>query len=122
MARLLLLDVSSLMYRAHFALPDSIRGPEGRRVGAVHGYLDMVARLLVSRRPDEAVHVYDHDWRPAGRTRIYPGYKAKRPPAPAVMGRTRQRSDGQRLDCPMSGARVQSSRFSKTTLGIPGPK
>ena len=82
MAHRFLLDVSSLMYRAHFAMPDSIRGPDGQPMGALHGYLDMVHRLLVSRHPDEVVHVYDHDWRPTARTSIYPAYKATRPPEP----------------------------------------
>jgi 5'-3' exonuclease len=78
----ILLDVSSLMYRAFFALGDAVRSADGRPVGAVHGYLDMVERLILSRRPDEVVHVYDHEWRPMARTDIYPGYKAKRPPDP----------------------------------------
>jgi 5'-3' exonuclease len=78
----LLLDVSSLMYRAFFALGDTITAPDGRPVGAVHGYLDMVARLVTSRRPDEVVHVYDHEWRPVARTDIYPAYKGNRPPDP----------------------------------------
>jgi 5'-3' exonuclease len=82
MTHRLLLDVSSLMYRAHFALGDSVRQPDGQPVGAVHGYLDMVVRLLNNRRPDEAVHAYDHDWRPTARTEIYPAYKANRPPEP----------------------------------------
>jgi 5'-3' exonuclease len=51
-------------------------------MGTVHGYLDFVTRLLVSRRPDEVVHVYDHDWRPVARTDIYPGYKSDRLPDP----------------------------------------
>ena len=50
----------------------------GGRAGALHGYLDMVTRLVVSRRPDEVVHAYDHEWRPVARTDIYPGYKATR--------------------------------------------
>jgi 5'-3' exonuclease len=82
MAHRMLLDVSSLMYRAHFAMRDAVRAPDGRPVAAVHGYLDMVHRLLVTRRPDEVVHVYDHDWRPTARTEIYPAYKANRPPDP----------------------------------------
>lgn len=82
MAHRLLLDVSSLMYRAFFALGDTITAPDGRPVGAVHGYLDMVARLVTSRRPDEVVHVYDHEWRPVARTDIYPAYKGNRPPDP----------------------------------------
>ena len=78
----LLLDVSSLAYRAYFALKDSVRAPDGRPMGAVHGYLGMVTRLMVTRRPDSIVHVYDHDWRPTARTLLYAGYKAGRPPEP----------------------------------------
>jgi 5'-3' exonuclease len=81
----LVLDVSSLMYRAFFALGDTVTSPGGRPVGAVHGYLDMVTRLLVSRRPDEVVHVYDHEWRPVARTNMYPGYKANRLPDPEAL-------------------------------------
>ncbi len=76
------LDVSSLLYRAHFALGDSVHGPDGQPIAAVHGYLDMVTRLLRSRHPDQTVHVYDHDWKPIARTDIYPAYKAARPDEP----------------------------------------
>jgi 5'-3' exonuclease len=82
MSHRLLLDVSSLMYRAHFAIGEAVRSPAGRPVGAVHGYLDMVVRLIVSRHPDEVVHAYDHEWRPVARTDLYAGYKANRPPDP----------------------------------------
>jgi 5'-3' exonuclease len=74
----LLLDVSSMGYRSYFALGDAVRAPDGTSIGAVVGYLDMVTRLIVNRRPDEVVHVYDHDWRPMVRTQLYPGYKANR--------------------------------------------
>ena len=82
MAHRILLDVSSLMYRAHFAMGDTIATPSGRPAGALHGYLDMVARLVASRRPDELVHAYDHEWRPVARTDLYTGYKSTRPPDP----------------------------------------
>jgi 5'-3' exonuclease len=81
----LLLDVSSLTYRAYFAMPDSVRAPDGRPINAVHGYLDMVTRLVATRRPDEIVHVYDHDWRPVARTDIFPAYKATRPEEPEAI-------------------------------------
>lgn len=78
----LLLDTSSLMYRAFFALPTSIT--DGRRpVNAVRGYLDMTARLVASRRPDEVGHVLDDDWRPAGRVEAWGGYKSDRDAEPA---------------------------------------
>ncbi len=81
----LLLDVSSLTYRAFFAMPDSVTAPDGRPVNAVHGYLDMVTRLVATRRPDEVIHVYDHDWRPVERTDIFAAYKATRPEEPEAI-------------------------------------
>jgi 5'-3' exonuclease len=74
----LLLDSPSLIYRAFFALPRSIRDPSGQPVNAAHGYLDMVSRLLLDRRPREVTHTFDADWRPKWRVDAYPGYKAKR--------------------------------------------
>jgi 5'-3' exonuclease len=82
MTNRLLLDTSSLMYRSYFSHPASITDAEGRPVNAIHGYLDMTAFLVRSRRPDEVVHVFDHDWRPAPRVALYEGYKAKRLPDP----------------------------------------
>lgn len=78
----LLLDTSSLTYRAFFALPASITAPDGKPVNAVRGYLDMTARLVVDLGPDEVLHVFDHDWRPAPRVAAYAGYKAERAPDP----------------------------------------
>lgn len=83
MTHRMLLDTSSLTYRAYFALPSSITDPQGRPVNAVRGVLDMHARLLVDHRPDEVVHVLDHDWRPAPRVAAYAGYKAQRVEEPA---------------------------------------
>ena len=78
----MLLDTSSLMYRAFFALPASITGPDGTPVNALHGYLDMCARLIRDRTPDQVVHCFDDDWRPAPRVASYDGYKATRAPDP----------------------------------------
>jgi 5'-3' exonuclease len=82
MTSTLLLDTSSLMYRAFFSVPPSVTNAEGQPINAMHGYLDMVSRLIADRRPDACVHVYDHDWRPAARVRLYEGYKAQRKPDP----------------------------------------
>jgi 5'-3' exonuclease len=76
------LDTSSLMYRAFFSTPTTVVSKDGRPVNAMHGYLDMTSRLIGSRHPDEAVHCYDDDWRPAPRVAAYAGYKAHRPPDP----------------------------------------
>ena len=82
MAYRMLLDTSSLMYRAFYSVPPTVTAPDGRPVNAVFGYLGMTARLIGSRRPDAAVHVYDHDWRPAARVALYEGYKGNRPADP----------------------------------------
>ena len=82
MSRRLLLDTSSLMFRAFFALPPSIRDRDGRPTNAVHGYLEMTARLIAEHRPDGITHVFDSVLRPDARVRAYPAYKAARPPDP----------------------------------------
>jgi 5'-3' exonuclease len=74
----LVVDSPSLFYRAFFALPRTITGPDGNSVNAVRGYLDMVSPVLVERRPHGMVNVFDADWRPQWRVDLYPGYKAKR--------------------------------------------
>ncbi len=81
----MLLDVSSLMYRSFFAMGDALTSPGGRPIGAVHGYLDMVVKLIVNRRPDDVIHAYDHEWRPVARTDLYAGYKSNRPPDPDAL-------------------------------------
>ena len=78
----LLLDSPSLLYRAFFALPATIRDPQGQSVNAVRGYLDMCSNIIRDRRPRGVVHVFDEDWRPAFRVAAYPGYKASRRPDP----------------------------------------
>lgn len=82
MTHWLLLDTSSLLYRAFFGLPTSIKDPSGQAVNAVHGYLDMTARLHASRRPDRVTHTYDDVYVPAARAKAYPPYKAHRPEDP----------------------------------------
>jgi 5'-3' exonuclease len=85
MVRRLLLDTSSLMFRAFFSMPTTVTAQDGRPINAVHGYLDMTARLIADQGPDEIVHVYDDDWRPAPRVAVYEGYKANRPPDPEAL-------------------------------------
>jgi 5'-3' exonuclease len=42
----LLIDTSSLVFRAFFALPSSITDAEGHPVNAVRGYLDMLPTII----------------------------------------------------------------------------
>jgi len=85
--RLLLLDTASLYFRAYFGVPESVgRAPDGTPVNAVRGLLDMIARLVVDRRPTRLVACWDDDWRPAFRVAAIPSYKAHRVAAEVPAG------------------------------------
>ena len=74
----MLLDTPSLYFRAFYGVPDSVVSPRGEPVNAVRGLVDMVARLVDTRRPTHLVAAMDWDWRPAFRTELLPSYKAHR--------------------------------------------
>ncbi|ROR97142.1 5'-3' exonuclease [Salana multivorans] len=75
---LLLLDAASLYYRAFFGDRGKILAPDGSPVGAVRGFLDMIAYLVRERRPSGLVACWDDDWRPEFRVAALPSYKAHR--------------------------------------------
>ncbi|MGZ4207631.1 MAG: 5'-3' exonuclease [Actinomycetota bacterium] len=73
-----LVDASSLIYRAFFAVPDTVRAPDGSPINAAHGFLDMVARLATTYRPAYLVCALDDDWRPQWRVDLIDSYKTHR--------------------------------------------
>lgn len=75
---LMLLDSASLYFRAFYGVPESVRAPDGTPVNAVRGLLDMITRLVATRRPARLVACWDDDWRPAFRVAAIPSYKAHR--------------------------------------------
>jgi len=74
----LLVDASSLIFRAFFGIPLTVQSPEGKPVNAVRGFVDMLARLVTARDPRYLLVATDEDWRPAFRVDAMPGYKAHR--------------------------------------------
>jgi 5'-3' exonuclease len=74
----LLVDASSLIYRAFFAIPDTVRAPDGTQVNAAHGFLEMLSRLAVTYRPQFMVAALDDDWRPQWRVDLIDSYKTHR--------------------------------------------
>jgi 5'-3' exonuclease len=68
----LLVDYSSLLYRAFHSLPASVP------VQGVHGFLSMLARLVGDRRPSALCVAVDDDWRPEFRVAALPSYKTHR--------------------------------------------
>jgi 5'-3' exonuclease len=74
----LLIDGSSLAYRAYHAIP-VITAPDGKtETNAVHGFLNFLSRLIPDRRPSRLHVALDADWRPAFRVEALPAYKAHR--------------------------------------------
>jgi 5'-3' exonuclease len=69
---LLLVDYSSLLYRAFFSMSDDVPAH------AVHGFLNMLARVVADRKPARLAIAVDEDWRPAFRVKAIPEYKAQR--------------------------------------------
>lgn len=78
MALTLLVDAPSLIYRALFSTPDTVRTPSGEPINAVHGFLGMLAGLITSQQPDALACAEDTDWRPQWRVDLIPGYKLHR--------------------------------------------
>jgi 5'-3' exonuclease len=74
----MLLDSASLYFRAFHGVPESVTAPDGTPVNSVRGFIDMIAFLVRSRRPDRLVACLDLDWRPAFRVAAVPSYKAHR--------------------------------------------
>jgi len=82
----LLVDAPSLLYRALFSTPDTVRSPSGAPINAVYGFLNMLAGLVAGQRPDFLACADDADWRPAWRVALIESYKFHRtvPGSPAV--------------------------------------
>jgi 5'-3' exonuclease len=80
-APLLVIDAPSLLYRAWFALPDSIRGAEGMPVNALLGSTNAILRVVADRSPRTVVICSGAE---AARYRVqrFAGYHADRPPVP----------------------------------------
>jgi 5'-3' exonuclease len=75
----LAVDAPSLYFRAFHGVPTkAATAPDGSPVNAVRGFLDMIATLIRTRRPDRAVCALDADWRPAWRVKLLPSYKRHR--------------------------------------------
>jgi len=76
---LLAVDAPSLYFRAFHGIPESAaRTAAGEPVNAIRGFLDMIASLVRSRRPDRIVCALDANWRPEWRVKLVPSYKKHR--------------------------------------------
>jgi DNA polymerase I len=77
---LLLVDGSSYLYRAYFAMPD-LRSPEGAPTGAIFGIVNMLRRLAADYPSVHRACVFDAPGK-TFRDDLYPEYKATRTSMP----------------------------------------
>src|SRR3984957_13230771 len=80
-----LVDGSSYIFRAYHALPPLTRKSDGLQVNAVLGFCNMLWKLLrdmpPDNRPTHLAIIFDKS-EITFRNKLYPDYKAHRPPAP----------------------------------------
>ena len=80
-----LVDGSSYIFRAYHALPPLNRKSDGLQVNAVLGFCNMLWKLLrdmpEDNRPTHLAIIFDKS-EITFRNKLYPDYKAHRPPAP----------------------------------------
>ena len=80
MSKLLLIDGSSLLYRAFYALP-LLSNADGVFTNAVHGFMMMFNKLVALQKPDYIAVCFDKS-RTTFRNRIDPNYKGTRAATP----------------------------------------
>ncbi len=74
---LLAVDTPSLLFRAYYALPDSIKGPDGRPVNALLGTANLILAEVEAHDPRAVVLCFGPD-AASYRTELYPAYHAER--------------------------------------------
>jgi len=80
MKKLMIIDGSSLLYRAFFALPP-LKSATGQPTNAVYGFMTMLIKLFEDLQPDYTVVAFDKG-KVTFRTDMYSDYKGNRPDAP----------------------------------------
>jgi DNA polymerase-1 len=84
-APLLAVDAPSMLFRAFYALPDSIKGADGRPVNALLGAANLILREVEERSPRAVVLCFGPDAADY-RVELYDGYHAERPEVPDDLG------------------------------------
>ncbi len=80
---LFLIDGNSLVYRAFFALPESISTSTGFPTNAIFGFASMLVKILTDYGPKATLVVWDAG--SSGRKELYPDYKAQRSSRPDLL-------------------------------------
>ncbi|MEA2466376.1 MAG: hypothetical protein QOJ57_502 [Thermoleophilaceae bacterium] len=83
---LLAVDAPSALFRAFYALPDTITDTDGRPVNALLGALNIIFRVVADYHPRAVVLTFGPD-AAVYRTELYPPYHAQRPEVPPDLDR-----------------------------------
>lgn len=79
--RFLVLDGSSLIFRAFYALPPDLSDSQGQPTGAIFGFSNMLTKLIAEQQPDLMALAFDKS-RHTFRTERYADYKGTRDKTP----------------------------------------
>src|SRR3954447_13169193 len=80
---LFLIDGNSLVYRAFFALPESIATSDGRPTNTIFGFASMLVKIITDYGIKPTVVVWDAG--SSGRKEVYADYKAQRTERPDLL-------------------------------------
>jgi DNA polymerase-1 len=81
--RLFLIDGPSLVYRAFYALPESIATSTGVPTNAIFGFASMLVKIVTEYGVQPTVVAWDAGT--SGRTEVYPEYKSQRRSRPDLL-------------------------------------
>jgi DNA polymerase I len=81
---LFLIDGNSLVYRAFFALPESIATSKGQPTNAIFGFASMLVKIISEYGAKPTIVVWDAGM--SGRDEVYEEYKAGRRERPDLLG------------------------------------
>ena len=101
---LLVTDAPHLLYRAFYALPDSITGPDGQPTNALLGSVNVTLQVIEEHAPRAVVMCFGAE-AAEYRTDAFPAYHADRPPMPDGLADAVGEGAGA-----VRGARVEGAR------------
>ncbi len=81
---LLAVDAPSMLFRAFYALPDSIKGKDGQPVNALLGTANLILREVEEHSPRAVVLCFGPDAADY-RVELFDGYHAERPEVPDTL-------------------------------------
>jgi 5'-3' exonuclease len=83
-APLLVIDAPSMLFRAFYALPDTIKGADGQPVNALLGTANLILREIEEHSPRAVVLCFGPDAADY-RVELFDGYHAERPDVPDLL-------------------------------------